>query len=141
MKFWDTSALVALPAGQHPESGLDALVKGDTGVVLWWGTRVEMVSAACRLRRESRIDEETFAQLLTAFDELCKQADEIEPSEGLRQAAVRLVRVHNLTAADALQLAAALAWADGSSEAAGFVSLDRRLRKAAAAEGFRVLPA
>jgi hypothetical protein len=40
----------------------------------------------------------------------------------------------------ALQLAAALAWRQGYPGGATFVTLDRRLRGAAAVEGFRVLP-
>lgn len=44
------------------------------------------------------------------------------------------------SAADALQLAAALDWCDGNTCGESFVCLDDRLRGAAALEGFRVLP-
>jgi hypothetical protein len=63
---------------------------------------------------------------------------EIEPSEALRQGAMRLLRVHPLRAADTLQLAAALVWA-GIAAGRGFVTLDQRLADAARAEGFDVV--
>jgi predicted nucleic acid-binding protein len=141
MRFWDTSAAVAMPAGQHKGSGLDSLTEDDPAMAIWWGTKVEMLSAFCRLRREGRADEAAFEELLRGIDVLCRQADEIQPSEDLRQVAVRLVKSHCLTAADSLQLAAAVVWADRDPSNAEFVCLDKRLRTAAGVEGFRVLPA
>jgi hypothetical protein len=64
----------------------------------------------------------------------------VSPSSAIRDAAIRLVRVHPLGAADALQLAAALVWAEARPEGREFVVLDRRLGEAAAREGFVVLP-
>ncbi|MHB1980941.1 MAG: hypothetical protein ACYCOS_04395 [Sulfobacillus sp.] len=52
--------------------------------------------------------------------------------------AVRLLRVHPLRAADALQLAAALVWAAEMGEAAVIVTLDHRLAAVAAREGLVV---
>jgi hypothetical protein len=53
--------------------------------------------------------------------------------------ASRLLRVHPLRAADALQLAAALAAAKGDPSSLDVVCLDQRLSEAARREGFRVL--
>jgi predicted nucleic acid-binding protein len=50
-----------------------------------------------------------------------------------------LLRVHPLRAADSLQLAAALAVANGDPGALEFVSLDQRLADAARKEGLDVL--
>ncbi len=47
---------------------------------------------------------------------------------------------HPLKSADALQLAAALVWAGNTTRDHHFVCLDKRLRKAAGKEGFRILP-
>jgi predicted nucleic acid-binding protein len=52
---------------------------------------------------------------------------------------MRLIRVHALTAADAVQLAAAQVWA-GPIHNPEFVTFDERLAMAARLEGFRVLP-
>jgi len=67
-------------------------------------------------------------------------ASEVEPLEEVRAEACRLVRVHDLRAADAFQLAAALAWANHRPAGIGFVCLDRRLCRAATRAGFEVLP-
>jgi hypothetical protein len=51
------------------------------------------------------------------------------------------VGVHPLSAADALQIGAALLTAGDRPETLEFVTLDRVLARAAQLEGFRVLPA
>lgn len=140
MKFWDTSALLSLLAGQSGGSELKPLINEDPGLVLWWGTRVELVSGVCRLRRDELIDERTFSALLSRIGTITAEADQVEPIEQVRQGAVRVLRVHNLRAADALQLAAALVWTEHNPSGIGFVCLDKRLREAAEREGFKVLP-
>jgi len=140
VKFWDTSALLSLLAGQSGGSELKPLINEDPGLVLWWGTRVELVSGVCRLRRDELIDERTFSALLSRIGTITAEADQVEPIEQVRQGAVRVLRVHNLRAADALQLAAALVWTEHNPSGIGFVCLDKRLREAAEREGFKVLP-
>jgi hypothetical protein len=50
-----------------------------------------------------------------------------------------VLRAHPLRAADALQLAAAIAAADGSPASMSFLTLDDRLGDAASREGFPVV--
>jgi len=57
----------------------------------------------------------------------------------VRETAARLLRVHLLRSADALQLAAALVACDHRPHAWQFVCLDARLCAAAEREGFKVL--
>jgi predicted nucleic acid-binding protein len=57
----------------------------------------------------------------------------------LRQTAIRLLRVHGLRGADALQLGAALAVAEDQPASFRVVTLDDRLGQAAEREGFRVV--
>jgi hypothetical protein len=59
----------------------------------------------------------------------------------VKSIAIRLLRVHALRAADALQLAAALVWADGVPSGSVLHTHDRRLATAAEREGFEVRPA
>jgi uncharacterized protein len=66
--------------------------------------------------------------------------NEILPAEMVREAACRLLHVHSLRAADALQLAAATDMAGGRTAQVGFLAFDDRLREAASREGFRVGP-
>jgi hypothetical protein len=65
---------------------------------------------------------------------------EIEPTDEVRSHARRLLLRHPLRAADSMQLAAALVWADGNPEQNGFICLDQRLRDAARCEGFMLFP-
>jgi predicted nucleic acid-binding protein len=62
---------------------------------------------------------------------------EVLPSNDIRDRAARLLRVHPLRAADALQLAAAQLWA-GTSAEPELVTLDERLALPARLEVFRV---
>lgn len=140
MRYWDTSAVVALAFPEAGSGAANAIAEEDDLMATWWGTPVELESA---VQRAIRGDEMTpFAlrrgrAFLAAVEE---RFAEIAPTTELRDAARRLVRVHDLRAADAFQLAAALVWCSGTPAGQGFVSLDRRLRSAAELEGFSVLP-
>jgi predicted nucleic acid-binding protein len=64
---------------------------------------------------------------------------EIEPGSQVRSLARRLLRVHDLRAADALQLAAAVVGTEHHPALLPLVTLDRRLANAARLEGFPVV--
>ena len=72
--------------------------------------------------------------------DLLRGVSEIEPTHVVRERAERLLGVHALRAADALQLGAALTWARERPQGMALVSLDDRLRTAARLEGFTLLP-
>jgi predicted nucleic acid-binding protein len=74
------------------------------------------------------------------FLRLSSQWTEVRPSNLVRDQASRVLLLHPLRAADALQLAAALVWAGSQTTSLEFVCLDHRLREAAAREGFQVIP-
>jgi uncharacterized protein len=139
VRFWDTSGVVPLLLEQEATPRLIDLLADDSGMAVWWGTSVECVSAATRLRREERLTVAEEEQVLALIDRFRAGWLEILPSEEVRSRAARLLRVHVLKAADALQLAAARVWA-GDVANAELVTLDERLALAARLEGFRVLP-
>ena len=74
------------------------------------------------------------------LDDLAADWAEVDPENDMRLLASLLSKDHPLKTADALQLAAALRWCEGDTVGAGFVCLDKRLRHAAQAEGFEILP-
>jgi predicted nucleic acid-binding protein len=74
---------------------------------------------------------------LTRLEAFFEEAHTVAASEEVRLRAGRLLAVHALRAADALQLAAALV---SCEEDERLVSLDQRLREAALLEGFVVIP-
>ena len=109
-------------------------------MVAWWATPVECYSALALLRREDLLDSATEGLARQVVTVLAAEWTEIEASLAVRENAARVLLLHPLKAADSLQLAAALMWANGHAEGHQFVCLDQRLREAAMREGFIVLP-
>lgn len=70
--------------------------------------------------------------------ELAEASHLVADIEGVKTLARRLLRVHPLRSADALQLAAALVWAGGRPQGRTLLTLDERLALAARREGFDV---
>jgi uncharacterized protein len=139
MRFWDSSAVIPLLIQQPATERVQPLIDEVPDAVLWWGTPLECASAFARLRREGALDAAAEGDVRTLLDTWRESCAEVQPTSELRATAARLVRTHPLRAADALQLAAALAWA-GNPDGAVLVTLDDRLAHAARLEGFRVLP-
>jgi uncharacterized protein len=139
MKFWDASAIVPLLMMEPTSGALQELAAADPAMLVWWGSEVECASAVARLEREGALDT---AALNEAFDRLKRIAagwHEIDPSDGIREAAVRFLRVHPLRAANALQLAAAFVAAERRPSTLELITLDDRLAASARKEGFAVL--
>ena len=110
MRYWDSSAIVPLLVEEALTDPIVKLFRRDRITVTWWGTRVECASALARVERLGGLDAAAASE---AFDRLEAFSDtwhEIEPGEAVRETAQRFVRVHDLRAADALQLSAAF-WA------------------------------
>lgn len=141
MRFWDSSAIVPLCVDVPEAPATRALLRADRAMAVWWATRTECVSALARQVREGSIELRGERQTRAILAALGRAWWEVQPSEAVRTLAERLLATHALRAADALQLAAALQWRGGPSTGAQFVSFDGRLRGAAYAEGFAVLPA
>jgi len=139
MKFWDTSAIMAVLAGEPSRQRLLALLDEDPEILAWWGTPVEIASAIARREREQLVSAEQASALLTAARKLADGWHEIVPSIAVRRTAERLLRLHPLRGADALQLAAALIACDHDPSTLPIVCLDARLSSAARREGFEVV--
>lgn len=136
MKFWDSSALVPLFAQQPDSDRMIALLQADPDVILWWGSSVECASAFARLEREGHISFENMQKCLGQVNQLKSYWTEIQPSSRLKENCLRLLQVHPLTAADSMQLAAALSASEFRPFSLEFVCLDRKLSRAAQKEGF-----
>lgn len=137
MRFWDSSALVALCLTQPKSRAARAALKADPELVVWWASAVECASAIARLHREGLLTASDESAARALLDTLRRAWFEVQPGDGVRAQAMRLVRLHPLRAADALQLAAAIEWA-GTPASGGFVTFDERLGRAAEREGFDV---
>lgn len=143
MRFWDASALVPLLVEERESPAMGELLAADRELVVWWGSPVECLSAVRRREREGSLDADAAHTAAGLLDELAEAWVEVRPTDAVRSAAGRVLAVHPLRAADALQLAAALAWAGPISGVAGraeMVCLDERLADAAQREGMEVVP-
>lgn len=140
MRFWDASAVIPLCVSDPSTLAVRRIAEEDAAIAAWWGTIVECYSALFRLRRQGDIGASEADRARQVVARLGERWSEILPSDEVRQQALRALGLHQLRAADAFQLAAALVWAEGRPSGRQFVSLDRRLRDAARGEGFTILP-
>ena len=139
MRFWDSSALVSLVVKETSTTTARRLLDEDGGITVWWATLVECASAISR-RERLGADQISIAEASHDLNALAVGWIEIPPTERLRALALRVIRTHDLSAADALQLAAAMIASEEQPATLDLVTLDDRLASAARREGFRVLP-
>jgi predicted nucleic acid-binding protein len=139
MRFWDSSAILPLLVEEPSTARVLAEAKLDRGIIVWWATPVECVSAIARLEREERLDPADMTNAIARLDELELAWQEVQPVDRVRQTAHRLLRVHSLRAADAFQLSAAIIASEDRPPSLTLVTLDDRLGRAAEREGFKVV--
>jgi len=139
MRFWDASAIVPLLMTETTTRTVQALASEDPVMLVWWASEVECASALARLEREGGLGEPAARQAFERLRHLAGGWHEVDPSDSVREAAVRFLRVHPLRAADALQLAAAFVAAERRPSSLDVVTFDDRLAAAARKEGFGVL--
>ena len=138
MKYWDSSALVSVLVQEPTSDERQAMLRHDRSIVTWWGSWIECASALNRLHREGNLDSADLGPALEQLQDFAATWVEIRPLQRVRQRAIRLLRVHPLRGADALQLAAALTASAEEPSNLDVVSSDARLSDAARQEGFRV---
>ncbi len=141
MRFWDSSALLPLLVPEARSELLVELMRDDPAAAVWWSTPVECVAALARLEREGRLSDAGWGAARERLRAVARGWTEVPPVERVRSQAMRMLRLHPLRAADALQLAAAVVLADFEPGVLPFVTLDAQLAAAARREGFGVLGA
>jgi hypothetical protein len=140
VRFWDSSAIVPLLIEQTASTRASAWLSDDDGMALWTLTPVEVASALRRLVRERAIDEDHARLAEGRMSELVRAGHLVIDVEPVKSLATRLLRLHPLRTFDALQLGAALHWAEGQPQERALHTLDGRLALAAEREGFVVPP-
>ena len=136
--FWDASALV--PVCVHERIG--ALVRSHLrhfAPVVWWGTKLEIYSAICSLRRKGQLTDRESEGATTRLRLLIDGCKEITANYQVREDAADLLERYPLRAADALQLAAAMLWCNKRPRGRTLFSADRLLSQAARSAGFSVV--
>jgi len=138
--FWDSSSLVPLCI-QQPSTPIAEALSKQYGISVWWAAPVEIRSAFTRLTRMRQLTSNGQVQAQVTLDALRKNWREVRPSDEILDRAERLLDRFPLRAADALQLAAALAWASGKPSTRKFISGDAQLLDAAKQLGFQAIQA
>jgi predicted nucleic acid-binding protein len=139
VRFWDTSALVPLVVVEPHSARVRRWMSEDDEVMVWTLSRVELLSALARRRREVG---GVATALVAARREILAVWDrwsEVSAVDLVRRQAERIVETHRLRAADALQIGAALVAAGDDPASLTFVTLDADQADAAGREGLLVL--
>jgi len=139
VRFWDSSALVPLLLEEPRSSACRAALRADRTIVVWCLSRTEIVSALWRRHRAGSSSSDDVRAAEGRLRRLSSVWHEVDDVDAAREQAERLLRVHALRAADALQLAAARLATDDRPRGQGLVSLDDALLEAAHREGFEAI--
>ena len=139
LAFWDTSALVPLFVPNQASPRVQQLAHRYPPVV-WWATSVEARSAFARELRGGSLTSDEHANAQENLKIWKRKWQEVQPSESLRMTAEELLDHYALSAADALQLAAAYTWSDRRPFNRYFIAGDKRLLNVARSVGFRAIP-
>lgn len=136
MRFWDSSALVPLIIQEEQSSWARNQLRSDSVVVAWALSAVEVHSALRRRTNEGSLASADFVEARRRAKVLIGTMKMVVALERVTERALRVLDLHPLRAADAMQLAAALIACHERPQDLSFVTLDGRLADAAAREGF-----
>ena len=139
MRFWDSSAIVPLVLEERASVACRRALRADPAMAVWALTRTEVVSAIRRRERAGDLDAAQVATALGRIEARAARWTEVDAIEQVRQRAERLLGVHALRAAEALQLGAALALFDDRPSGRSLLTRDSELAGAAGREGFSVI--
>ena len=138
MRFWDSSAITPLLVVEADSAQRERQLADDAEMLVWFGTLTEVESSLARRKRAGELPAESELRARRQLDQLSAHWTEVAPTNEVRARAIRLLRIHPLRAADALQLAAALIFCREQPQDLAFLTADQRLRDAANLEGFPV---
>lgn len=136
LAFWDTSAIIPLYCAQVASRESRQIRRNFNGLVVWWGTHVEVHSGLNRLFREKVITGIQLTASLSKWERVRSSSRLIQPDEYVLRLAVSLTDDCGLRALDAFQLAAGLVWCREKPRNRPFVCADKRLSDAASGVGF-----
>ena len=139
MRFWDSSAIVPLLVFEEQTPWAQKLLREDPVGIVWALSPVEVHSALVRRRTDGSLDAPGFLEARKRANLFFAAMSPIVVLEQVVMRALRVLDLHPLRAADALQLAAALIVSRERPQDLPFVTLDTRLAQAAEREGFPLL--
>jgi hypothetical protein len=138
MHYWDASAIVPLCVEEASSATFRSLAEAER-IVTWCLSAVEVRSGIERRARDGSLAPDARERAVADLRQLAEAWTEVTMIAPVRERALRLLAVHVLRGADAVQLAAALVVTEDQPAGHSFVSTDARLRTAAEREGFAVV--
>ena len=132
--FFDSSALTKRYVEERGSNKVEQLLQGTDELGLCILALPEIISALCRLRRDSALNTSAYKLAKSAWLRDVTDADVIQLTPQVLKRSVEVLEQHTLRASDALHLSAAGAW-----QADLFVSADRRQLEAAASLGLKTV--
>ncbi len=138
MRFWDSSAIIPLIVKEEQTSYCVKALEEDNQMLAWSLSKVEVFSALCRRLRDGALNDDSFEKAKERLYYLFDTVFEVAAATKVKERALRLLQVHPLRAADALQLAAALVAVREEVHKMPLMCFDNRLTVAARREGFTV---
>lgn len=139
MRYWDSSAILAIVFDEPAAATLSVLFDLDPDIASSFITPLEIVSSIWRRRHAHPHLPDAHQSTDERFAYLSRRWFTTGDQRTL-EIALRLVTRRPLRTGDAIQLATAIELATEHSLLLDFVTLDRNLAAAARAEGFAVLP-
>jgi predicted nucleic acid-binding protein len=140
MRFWDSSAIIPLIVQEEQSKYCVQAYRTDRDMLVWTMSKVEVLSALCRRVREGALGPASFDAATLRMSFFFESIYEVDAIKRVKERAMRLLRVHPLRAADALQLAAVMVATEEDVRRLPFMCFDDRLAAAAQLEGFEVNP-
>jgi hypothetical protein len=140
MRFWDSSAIVPLIVQEEQSNYCIQAFRDDSDMLVWTMSKVEVLSAICRQMRKGVFGPGSFNAAALRLNSLFETVYEVHAVQRVKERALRLLRVHPLRAADALQLAAVMVGTEENVRRLQFMCFDDRLAAAAQLEGYEVNP-
>ena len=140
MRFWDSSAIVPLLVLEQETEQCIRAFQSDPEIMVWTMSKIEVFSALCRRFREGGLREIDFDSAKKRMSDFFDMTFEIISLTKVKDRALRLLQVHQLRAADAMQLASVLVTTQEDPSRMQIMSFDDRLTLAARREGFTINP-
>lgn len=140
MRFWDSSAIIPLIVLEEQSKYCVQAYRADSNMLVWTMSKVEVLSALCRRVRDGALGPSSFDAAALRMNIFFESIYEVDAIQRVKERAMRLLRVHPLRAADALQLAAVMIATEENVRRVPFMCFDDRLADAARLEGFAVNP-
>lgn len=106
----------------------------------WALTRVELVGALERQRRDGSIALDDYVEAMKRLDVSWARWGQVRDLDAVDPIAAEMLYRHDLRSADALQLASAFVAFKAQPKGKGFVTNDRRLARAAEADAVFIPP-